>query len=1618
MLPANLSVTDQYFISQIIQYNLSNLNWKFQNSNQSCACTARIPSCIHLDLLACGLIPDPYVGDNDVRLRWVALDKWTYSTTFRLQSPSQTKKKKLLFFYGLDTIAQISLNGIPLKRAENMHLSSTVDLSNVLTRGINQLEIAFSSPVLEAKKLSDEYELAYGYDIPPKCPPAIQNGDCHVNFIRKTASSFSWDWAPSFPTVGIYKPARLFLYDCCIILHFSVLPKLNASDQMWHLHVEFELNCASSANVTAIVTLESFNWTWQSPVTAGVNHLDQVFTIPDISVERWWPYGYGKQRLYQVVGRTDCGTERDVKTIQIGFRTVALSELPAPAAAGNLFHFEVNGIPLFLKGANWVPVDSFLPRVSNDRLQFLLESSQQANMNCLRVWGGGAYESDFFYEEADRRGILIWQDLMFAVALYPVNGAFLDSVGQEIAFQLGRLKHHPSIFVWSANNENELGINHWFHGTANKSTYYSDYLTLYKDLVGDIVSKVDLQSRPFVLSSPSNGVQTIKEGGISSNPNSEFYGDMHYYTLRDMWISYLHPIARCISEFGLQSLPFVETLQTAGFKDDDLSFHSQSLLHRQHHPTAHESMAFNVRAHFRLMEYDGGSLTNSSKPDGSELWRWVFLTQLYQAIAYKTMVEHWRRWRNRFDRSGRGHTMCALYWQLNDIWQAPSWSTIDYSLKWKVAHYYARHFFAPLLLSAECYFNHSCDIYAISDLVKPVKNVRLSVHFLKWGSFLPGCSLHTTLPVIQPLSSLAVFNFDKTICDLSNFDILSLHLQGNQNDASNVHLFSDLRNVSADKLGNIKSVLIDAGKQERHFQVSLLASQPVAFVWLDVSNVTGYFSDNGFIMLQSKLTVTFFAKNVNDLSIIKDKLTVLTLSDVQEPLNAPHTGSLLYFVVAVFCRAAAMVVQHYQSISFLDVVNSWSEEDVVSWLRGLDDVVTPYLQVFTSSSINGRKLLLLSSVDLIDMGITNLHALRTFINAIQLLINLCFEIDSENLQCIALQLSAKSRNLMHDLGCLVTPKGSKRFEWEVLPNSILSELSCLAEQTKKMVSWLDRSPFSADSSYHQIRDTILHLVERSNVGTLKWRLFSSFGLFAAFQCTQLCAICDRIVEESRDPLGFNIEAPYKGMHSISEVKFRSPADFCGRLMAGDEIVQVNEHTVIGWQLNFISELLLSCETLEVSLLLKKRPRQHDGIVKSLTANVKYPTTVDVPPTLTIHPLKKRRRSSSLGVLHVSFAELSLNHNDVEKHADEWTNSISPNCRQLDPRSLSTNSSLMKPFDRRRATFSVDELREAHSFALNSNVPLRKGNSALVEDASSTSDLSQLNLDLFIEQYNECHRESCIVERVPFVWDQGIYAEVELADQTSLLEEGIAVDSFCSPEWHLSSKSVQFYQDHSFDNGDVSSQHFKEDREGKCLSETECSCSPSAADVESPRLFSGQTMPSDDECSSSMSMSFQSSCTTPLYPRSHSKLRKFFGESFDFPEARWYFEANDRSENCSAPVLSPPKVYAGVTLEGWAYQAKIDCKRSRHSNHKWVKRWLVLKGFFLYVYLNSESYQPELVVRLSNCRVSPPGPELKTRKINVFKVQNEDTNLYFRCEQRCEMLLWLKRLGLAAIGYTG
>ena len=380
------------------------------------------------------------------------------------------------------------------------------------------------------------------------------------------------------------------------------------------------------------------------------------------AIELWWPRGYGKQKLYHAsVEIEDPVSDRTIKkSVKFGFRTVKLVQKPINGSEGLSFYFTINSKPIFLKGANWIPADSFKDRVSVSTLKGLLTATVDANMNTLRVWGGGIYEPNEFYTLADEMGILIWQDLMFAVALYPVNKDFLRSVESEMLSQLHRLQHHPSIIAWSGNNENEAAIaqSWWDDVTKNRARLVGDYKELYSETIRPIFVTKD-RTRPFILSSPSNGDHYKAGEVIAANPQSPNYGDVHYYNYKgDCWDPSIFPKARFASEYGYQSYPSFLTMSEVG-KGDDLTWDSSLMRHRQHHANGNAEIYKFIGQHYDIPK------TNNTQ---AQFYLMIYLSQIVQATCIKYETEHYRRLQGNVV-DGEGFTMGALYWQLNDIWQ-------------------------------------------------------------------------------------------------------------------------------------------------------------------------------------------------------------------------------------------------------------------------------------------------------------------------------------------------------------------------------------------------------------------------------------------------------------------------------------------------------------------------------------------------------------------------------------------------------------------------------------------------------------------------------------------------------------------------------------------------------------------------------------------------------------------------------------------------------------------------------------------------------------------------------------------------------------------------------------
>ncbi|RVE56873.1 hypothetical protein OJAV_G00210580 [Oryzias javanicus] len=831
--------------------------WTLSSHDGALVLPAEVPGCVHSALLREGLIQDPYFRFNDVSYRWIALENWTYSTTFTASAQLRGKQEVELVFDGVDTVASITLNGNLVGKTDNMFRRYDFSIRELLKEADNLLQVQFLSPVVYASERSRAHQ---SYRVPPECPPDVQKGECHVNFIRKEQSSFSWDWGPSFPTVGLWRSVRLEAFDTLQLQQLSYLPLYNGSGSQWELQVELLVDAVRTTGVQVAFSMSELDLeqAFQTQFLSGRTKKTFTFHIKKNSqVKLWWPSGHGDQPFYmlsvRVFGDGFLMLNRDVK--QVFFRTVELIQEPIPGSPGLLSIITASTI-IKTKGCQLESPGSthaFQNRSPPCHLKNLLRSAVDANMNALRVWGGGVYEQDLFYDMCDDMGIMVWQDFMFACAMYPTEADFIQTVREEVVQQVGRLKSHPSIIIWSGNNENEAALaTNWFNiSTPQRPVYVKDYVTLYVDNIRKIVLKED-PSRPFLVSSPTNGVESEREGLLGLD---------HV------------PWTRFASEYGFQSWPSFSTLQPVSVKED-WSFGSNFSSHRQHHENGNQQMLQQAALHFHL--------PNSTDP----LRRFtdtLYITQVMQAQCVKAQTEFYRSSRSQIV-GGKGHTMGALYWQLNDIWPAPSWSSLEFGGKWKMLHYFARSFFAPLLpVSVED--DGALVIYAVSDLNVDLK-LRVVVTVHSWANLDPVCSRTSDLQVVPGSSAVALYKqpvaallagcgrCTRLTC------LLTFHLEdgaGSQRGSDNYHFLSSPREAVGLQRANIT---VKVQQDGAGFSVTLQSSSVAAFVWLDVGNIPGRFSSNGFLMLSRNKTVGFEAWRPTSAAELSRSLTVTTLRDV------------------------------------------------------------------------------------------------------------------------------------------------------------------------------------------------------------------------------------------------------------------------------------------------------------------------------------------------------------------------------------------------------------------------------------------------------------------------------------------------------------------------------------------------------------------------------------------------------------------------------------------------------------------------------------------------------------------------------------------------------------------
>lgn len=651
--------------------------WAFRNPDEDVWMPATVPGCNYTDLLAQGKIPDPFVADHELSVRWVAEKDWEYRREFEADKRLLAHDQVFLECDGLDTIARVYLNGRKVAVTDNMLKAHAFLVTRYLRPGLNEIRICFQSPMdYIQKKEGKEYVLG------------VREGVHNAPFIRKAPCQFGWDWGPILPPTGIWRSIRLVGRNKgrLVDVHFRQQHRLGKASV--GASVEIKRVCTQPLQVR--FTLQHPGGEKQTTeVVLGPRDDRLALPLVVTKPELWWPNGYGAQPLYvaRVELRTMDGEVLDVWEKRVGLRTIQLRR--EKDRFGESFTFVVNGVPIFAKGANWIPADSFPNRVTRERYGYLLESAARAHMNMIRVWGGGFYEEEQFYDLCDELGLLVWQDFMFACSIYPTDAAFVENVHQEVVAAVRRLRHRACLALWCGNNEMEQGWVDWGWSKRAPAKSRHAYDRMFHKLIPHWVELEDPDTDYWPSSASS--ARPFKA------PNSEDRGDGHYWGVwhgREPFTAFRKHGFRFQTEFGFQSLPPFETVKTYA-APEDWNMTSRIMEHHQRSGAGNGLIIHYLTQQYRM-------------PKDFEAL--CYLNQVLQAEGIRYGVEFWRR--------NCARTSGTIYWQLNDCWPVCSWASIDYFGRWKALHYLARRFFSPVLLSAE-EEGTRVSLHLTNDLVKP-----------------------------------------------------------------------------------------------------------------------------------------------------------------------------------------------------------------------------------------------------------------------------------------------------------------------------------------------------------------------------------------------------------------------------------------------------------------------------------------------------------------------------------------------------------------------------------------------------------------------------------------------------------------------------------------------------------------------------------------------------------------------------------------------------------------------------------------------------------------------------------------------------------------------------------
>jgi beta-mannosidase len=815
-------------------------NWKFRESGKDSLHAAEVPGTVHTDLLRAGLIADPFYRDNEAGLEWIGKTVWEYQTQFMIQPELLSHENVELVFKGLDTYASVFLNDSLILETDNMFREWRAECKSLLKNGENTLRVNFRSPINEILPRMQ----ALNYEL----PAVNDHGEKTSPYTRKAPYHFGWDWGPRFVTCGIWQPVYLEAWDSAKITGLHVAQnKLDEKAAIITANVEVESTRETEATIEVALQDKSCKPVQQTvKLRAGIHTYPVELTIDNPKL--WWPNGLGEQHLYTVEAKLSAGNRSsDRAAKRIGLRTIELWQ--QPDAFGKSFEFVVNGLPVFAKGGNWIPADNFTTRIGRKKYEYLIRSAKDANMNMLRVWGGGIYENDDFYELCDELGIMVWQDFMFACSMYPATPADSLRVEKEAIYQVKRLRDHPSIVLWCGNNEVEVAWMGWGWKERLPAGLWDDYLKLFHDILPRVCAAYD-PSRTYWPSSPSSN--------LADSPNSQTSGDVHYWGVwhaEKPFEEYLQQAPRFMSEYGFQSFPQLSAVNKFALPEDHALESAVMLTHQKH------GRGNQLIHTYALREYD----------EPKDFASFLYISQLVQAEGIKLGTEHYRRIMPR--------CMGALYWQIDDCWPAASWSSIDYYGNWKALHYYAKKFYAPILVSPHV-TGDSVNLYVVSDRPSAMA-AEITATLMKFdGQILKEAGKSIW---VRPLASKNYLALDK-----------AEWLAGQ--DSSEVFLFVELKDNGMTLSGNTvffapakklnlpkPDIDVAVTKSKEGVTISLQSGKLAKNVFLSTDKFAGFFTDNYFNLIPGrKIEIEFKTEQAVDGKTFEDALRITTLVDAFE----------------------------------------------------------------------------------------------------------------------------------------------------------------------------------------------------------------------------------------------------------------------------------------------------------------------------------------------------------------------------------------------------------------------------------------------------------------------------------------------------------------------------------------------------------------------------------------------------------------------------------------------------------------------------------------------------------------------------------------------------------------